>query len=367
MRNFNLRILICVFSFLAMSESVFARVVEIETYPVIVSSKRIEAPPSESSNLINSSSDNQIWTPSQEAPPMDSFQQTDRRFIGNESDQDIIDRAQPSRIHYDEPPIVSPPTSDLKIKERLFEFGTEAYHTVYKEPVFALRIKGNMYGLFGSYVYRPSAGHDLYNEFFSMYRLDLKGSYGKVDYGSSGSGTVKNITDYMIEARALSGHDFYLGQQTLLTPFTGLGWRYLNDDQGGHQSTTGAFGYERESRYLYVPLGMEAAQKLTGGWRVHFTGEYDLFVIGYQKSHLSDVDDGFADISNKQHKGYGVRGSLRLLYEGKDVNFFIEPFYRYWHIRDSDVSTATGSQFIVTGLEPDNNTTEVGVKLGIQY
>lgn len=361
MKKFSLSLLICVFYFLAASESVFARVLEIETKPVLVTAKKIKSEAVEPSSLPKTTPDDQVSIPLENAKILNN------RFIGNDWDRDIIKRAQPSRTEYDEPLIVSPSTSDIKIKERTFEFGTESYHTVYKEPVFALRLKGNMYGLFGSYIYRPSVGHDLYNEFLSMYRLDLKGTYGKVDYGSSGSGTIKNITDYAIETRGLFGHDFYLGQKTLLTPFSGLGWRYLNDDGGGHQSTTGAFGYERESRYLYVPLGAEVGQKLADGWIVSFTGEYDLFVIGYQKSHLSDVDDGFPDISNKQHKGYGARGSFRLLYEGKHANFFIEPFYRYWHIRDSDVSTATGSQFIVTGLEPDNNTTEVGVKLGIQY
>ena len=41
MKNFSLSVLICVFSFLATTESVFARGVEIETHPVLVTAKKI--------------------------------------------------------------------------------------------------------------------------------------------------------------------------------------------------------------------------------------------------------------------------------------------------------------------------------------
>ncbi len=352
---FSLGILICVFYFLTTSESAFARVVEIGTHPVIVSAKRVKPHQSEPTSLAKSTADNQTSIPS------------DRRFIGNDSDQDIITRAQPFSSYPSEPPVVSPPTSDIQIKERKFELGTEASHIIYKEPIFSLRDKGNMYGLFGSYVYRPNTGNYLYNKFLSMYRLDAKASYGKIDYESSGSGTIHHIDDYMVEIRGLLGKDYYLGQYSLLTPFAGLGWRYLNDDTGGRQSSTGASGYERESRYFYAPLGVEAAHKLGSSWLLSFTGEYDLFIIGQQTSHLSDVDGALPDIKNKQHKGYGTRGSIRLLHVGKEINFFMESFIRYWHIRNSDTVTAAGSRFIVTGREPDNNSTEVGVKLGIQY
>ncbi len=364
---FSLSILIGVFYFLTTSEFVFARVVEIETHPVIVSAKKVKPHQSEPADRTKSAVDNQISIPSQDVQVAENSQQNDRRFIVNDSDRDIITRAQPSSSYPSEPPVVSPPTSDIQIKERKFELGTEVSHIIYKEPIFSLRDKGNMYGFFGSYIYRPNTGNYLYNKFLSMYRLDVKGSYGKVDYESSGSGTIHHIDDYMFEIRGLLGKDYYLGQYSLFTPFAGLGWRYLNDDTGGRQSSKGASGYERESRYFYAPLGVEAAQKLSGSWLLSFTGEYDLFIIGQQTSHLSDVDGGLPDIRNKQHKGYGTRASIRLLHEGKEFNFFMEPFFRYWHIRDSDTSTATGTKYIVTGLEPDNNSTEVGLKLGIQY
>ena len=364
---FSSSILICIFYFLTTSESVFARQVQIETHPIIVSAKKVKPHQSQSTDRIKSAVDQPAAArSSQDEQAVDNLQQTNSRFIGNDSDRDILNRAQRSIDQY-EVPVVSPPTSQIQIKEIKVELGTEVSHIIYKEPIFSLRERGDMYGLMGSYIYRPNMENYWYNQFLSMYRLDVRVSYGKVDYESSGSGTLHHIDDYIVETRGLLGKDYYLGQYSLLTPFTGFGWRYLNDDSGGRESSAGAAGYERESQYFYLPLGLEAAQKLNGNWILSFTGEYDLFIFGQQTSHLSDVDGGFPDIKNKQHKGYGTRGSIRLLREGKGFNFFMEPFIRYWHIRDSNITTATGTAFIVTGLEPDNNSTEIGVKLGIQY
>ncbi len=303
--------------------------------------------------------------PSMSSPGTVSKDSPNPRFIASASDRLILDQAQPSSENI-ERQIVSPRTSDLQMKDRTIELGTEIFYFRYKEPIFDLKDQGVMYGLYGVYTFRPRPGDYLSNKLFSMYKLDAKASYGRVDYESV-SGTIDNIDDYMIEIRGLLGKDFYVGTKSLLTPFSGLGWRYLNDDTGGKQSSTGAHGYERESRYFYAPFGLEATEQLNSVWFLSLTGEYDLFISGQQTSHLSDVPGGYPDLKNKQRDGYGARGSLRLLHKGQEMNFLVEPFIRYWHIKDSDTATATGTGFIVTGLEPDNNSTEIGAKLGVEF
>ena len=257
-------------------------------------------------------------------------------------------------------------TIRIKRKKQETEFGGEVYRFSYKEPIFNLEDKGIMYGVYGSYRVHPDEGDALYSNVVNMYKVEGRFGYGTVDYESNPSGTIDDIRDYTFEIRGMAGNDYYWGEDSLLTPFFGFGVRYLNDDTGGKTSSTGATGYERESRYFYLPIGAEFTHQFTNGWLAGFIGEYDVFITGTQTSHLSDIP-GYPDLKNHQGRGYGFRGSLKLIKKGEKVDFLVEPFIRYWHIRDSDTSTATGNLFIVTGLEPNNNTTELGIKLGVQY
>ena len=97
--------------------------------------------------------------------------------------------------------------------------------------------------------------------------------------------------------------------------------------------------------------------------------EADFLLWGRQDSYLSDVDSTlYADVRNRQRRGFGLRGSLKLVREAASVNFILEPFIRYWHIKNSDRVTAiSNGGFATTGLEPDNNTVEAGLKLGVQF
>ena len=112
---------------------------------------------------------------------------------------------------------------------------------------------------------------------------------------------------------------------------------------------------------------METVNQIALGWKVAANLEWDIFLYGEQTSCLSDVNSGYPDLENDQDRGYGIRGSTRIVKEGEGVNLFFEPFFRYWRIHDSEVTTAVGNVYAYSGLEPDNNTTEYGFKFGLQY
>jgi hypothetical protein len=240
-------------------------------------------------------------------------------------------------------------------KKHTFELAHEISYRIYKEPD-VMKEKGMMYGLVGSYTYHNKI----------MLKAEGKGSWGEVDY--SNSGEIDNITDYMLEFRGLGGYDFSISKTSIITPFVGIGYRYLNDDSSGKTSTTGARGYERESNYLYSPIGIGFIAGLGKDWSLGGTGEYDLFWWGKQKSHLSDALDGLNDLENRQKKGYGFRGSITLEKKFKKVIFKGGHFIRYWKIKKSETETITylGTP-IGVGWEPRNNSTEVGVMLGVKF
>jgi len=234
------------------------------------------------------------------------------------------------------------------------DLGTEISYIKYKEPG-VMEEKGMMYGIVGSYTYRPKF----------MLRAEGRFAYGQVDYKNSG--TLDNIDDYILEFRGLGGYDFSVFTASTLTPYIGIGYRYLNDDMTGTTST-GALGYERESNYLYSPIGVEIITPLKNDWSVGATLEYDYFWKGIQKSHLSDTGLGLGDIENDQNKGYGIRGSVKFQKKGEKLDFVIEPFIRYWNIKKSEETAITYSGTIIGyGYEPKNNSTEIGCKLAVKF
>lgn len=251
------------------------------------------------------------------------------------------------------------PPADISREEffrkHTVQIGPEVSYIEYKEPDI-MKETGMMYGLAGSYAY-----HDAI-----MAKIDGRFAYGQVDYKNSGE--IKDIDDYLGEARVLLGYDFLISEASALTPYLGAGYRYLNDDMSGKTSTTGASGYERESHYLYSPIGLEGLVRLGDGWAIGGSVEYDYFWWGKQISHLSDVNSVFNDIENRQKKGYGVRGSLLLLKKGEQIDFLFEPFIRYWSIKQSETSDWTANGTVIGyGYEPENKSTEFGAKLALQF
>jgi len=234
-------------------------------------------------------------------------------------------------------------------KAKGWEVGAEMSHITYKEPG-VMQEKGIMYGIDGSYVY--------HNNF--MLKAEGRFSYGQVDYKNSG--TMDNIDDYILEFRGLGGYDFPV-KSFIFTPYIGFGYRYLNDDMGGRYSSTGAFGYERESNYFYSPIGIEVITPLKNEWFVGGTVEYDYFWEGKQKSYLG-WKPGYYDIENDQDEGYGYRGSIKLEKKTVKIDFIIEPFVRYWNIKNSKITTDPGG---TSWIEPKNNSTEIGCKFGTKF
>lgn len=193
-----------------------------------------------------------------------------------------------------------------------------------------------------------------------MWALQGAVQAGNLDYTSRDTGSEKGDEDWLIETRFLTGYDLAMGA-TVITPYAGFGYRYLSDDSVGQHSTTGASGYLRKSNYQYMPLGAKVFEKI-GAWQSIFTAEYDVFIVGDQYSYIGGGDP----LHNRQYGGYGWRTSWAFAkpLTNADAQWFIEPFYVYWHIRASEVNCKPG---LGCGIEPDNTTHQFGVRLGLQF
>ncbi|MFA4991487.1 MAG: hypothetical protein WC569_02790 [Candidatus Omnitrophota bacterium] len=250
----------------------------------------------------------------------------------------------------------------------VFDFGTEISNIKYEEPG-VMKEEGVMYGIAASYTYRNAY----------MLRADGRYASGQVDYKNSG--TLNDIDDYILELRGLVGYDLSKNKTKTFTPYAGFGYRYLLDDQGGMTTSTGAKGYDRESNYFYSPIGIETTNSFNNGWTMGATLEYDYFWKGKQKSYLSDARlydpitgyYTYNDIENSQDSGYGVRGSMKLEKKGKKLDFGVEPYIRYWKIKQSDVTAdsviSEDGLWLITSafVEPKNESTEVGVRFTLRF
>lgn len=236
------------------------------------------------------------------------------------------------------------------------ETGIEVSQITYKEPGY-MSEKGMMYGINFSY--------SMLND--AQGKIDGKLSTGKMKYtGAYMDGTpvsMSGVNDIMLELRGLLG---FLKSNThyFQGPYVGLGFRYLQDGLDKFEG-----GYLRESNYAYIPLGYEYAftPEAASSWLAGFVVEYDYFIIGSQKSHLSNLVAGLSDVVNEQNNGYGYRASLKFRSSAERVDLLVEPFIRYWKIAKSVPETITvGSQTMIA-WEPANNSTEIGLKFIARY
>jgi hypothetical protein len=247
----------------------------------------------------------------------------------------------------------------LMLPESSFNIGFDTRYIDYEEEGL-MEEEGWMYGIVGSYIYHGN------NKL--MFETSLSYVFGEIDYdGQTESGTPlkADTNDWIFEWRGLIGKDYRLRDSGIATPFIGVGYRYWNDD------IDASGGYEREIQYWYVPIGVKTIGTLIGNWTWGVSIEYDLFLSGEVKSHISDIHPAFNDPENDQdfEDGYGVGLALQFNRKLSDnYGFSIEPYIRYWDIDESDISTLTEYGIPIAYLvEPENETTVYGLRLIITF
>lgn len=226
-----------------------------------------------------------------------------------------------------------------------WEIKPEISYFLYQEPD-NMKEQGQMQGLTGSYTYAKENWFTRMEGRYSSGHVDYDGKLLFDDYGDIPY-TIDNCEDYILGIRLLAG--FQKVSQSHVTQFyTGLGYRYLNDDMSHDPA-----GYERESNYLYLPIGLRARQELSNGWYVGLTTEFDLLLQGRQITRLGPT------IRNKQDWGIGTRGSLEVGYHFNGVDLGVSPFVRTWLIDRSNQDQ--GFQ------EPYNTTLEYGMSVVVRF
>ena len=216
----------------------------------------------------------------------------------------------------------------------------------YEEPGL-MKDKGILYGAAGAYThYRDNRLLRIEGE-FALGTVDYKGTL--LDYQGSpvagSSYTMEGSRDYLLNLRLLWGRQWEAGGWDNRF-HAGLGYRGLNDD-----STQDPAGYDRQSAYFYLPLGLKMYHDLADHWQIGLGGEFDLLLLGLQFSQI--LNDGV--LTNVQWPGVGARLSVELRHKAPPGDLAIAPFVQYWWVDDSTASHGW--------YEPRNQSFQYGLNL----
>ena len=253
---------------------------------------------------------------------------------------------------------------DLK---HAFYFGLEYAKYIYKEPdiyqdrfvprygAIWMNLKGNLWG--------TSASYRLTWQEKIFVQPELRILYGKHAYNMGIKEkivfrTKKSVPSLLYEPRLMVGGHIPIINKVILSPYTGIGYRFKSDD--GEEvkvcNDPRNLGFYRKSNYVYVPFGVSVDYDLDNTWSVSLKGEYDWIIKAW---HYSRRPETPANVY-KQPNGYGLKGEASISYLYKKVKFSVSPYINYWNVRNSIRPEGRGR-------EPYNITFESGVRLGVTF
>lgn len=289
--------------------------------------------------------------------------------------------------------LIALPASAQNKKHNL-EIAYERSSYTYKEPHMENPIKdyGMKNGVSLLYTMRSVLSRDLNEDDPSFAMLELRYMTGDVKYKGWVEYTDEywnswiepfsksGLRDYYFEAAFKLGRTYQLAAPLELWPYFGIGWRYLTN----HAEELGEGGYKRTQTYIYVPIGTNLKWDVSKNVTITLNGQFDWLIHGNNHSDEVLTDSVVLgtwsqhSLSFSQSQGYGLRASVKAEVDAGKIGFFVEPFWRYWHIQNSDVVSFAGkftddegNEIVIPDLirfwEPFNTTHEYGLRVGITF
>lgn len=236
-----------------------------------------------------------------------------------------------------------------------FEIGAQLFDYQNRERFegeTVVKDSGTFIGFSGSYVETIGSGWFL--------RAAAATGSGEVDY-SSDDGTIEDVSQYIAQVEFHVGRDFRAGAGTILTAFTGVGGRALDDQSGGKETERGLLGYDREVGYSYLPVGLAASVPI-GRMSLSLSAQYNWLFGGTAKSEFSQIDPEFPDVKLDLEGGYGIETSAMISAPLGRHALRFGPFLRHWNIEQSKSRIFEEEGLQIELFEPANKTTEIGLR-----
>jgi hypothetical protein len=256
-----------------------------------------------------------------------------------------------------------------------FEVSAELLDYSYRERLdgdVAVRDDGGFVGIGGTYVETIGDGVLLRAHLnVALGSVDYRGPAGGIDGIATEESRIDDVSQGIGQLELHLGKDFALGGTTL-TPFVGIGSRYLRDDSGGETTDDGLLGYDREVSFAYVPIGMSARLPLSPSHDAGLvlSGQYNIVTHGTAESKFSRLDPAIPDVEVDLEGGSGFELSALLSLPVGRPSVSFGPFVRRWSIDRSHsfvLVDPEGSGEAVEFFEPKNDTTEFGLRIAFGF
>lgn len=145
-----------------------------------------------------------------------------------------------------------------------------------------------------------------------------------------------------------------------ISPYVGLGYRAFEDSKDRETDI------KRTFNNFYMFLGSDWKVKPGYGWSISANTEFDFMVFGRSKNYGGDLSGSYSP-----EYGYGYNLGLKLEKDFGPVILFVEPYYRYWKIGNSEKKSYSGwrdGRFSTwKEYNPGHDTNETGVRVGLAF
>jgi len=235
------------------------------------------------------------------------------------------------------------------IEDIEMEAGLEVGDFHYRES-HLMREDGVQGGVYGSIAILAA------NPWYFQFYMSIVGGDVKYDGGYGSGAGYRDLTgdtsNYIYNFRGVVGYNIK-GDGICLMPYSGLGYRYLENDLRDITIPRVVNGYLREQTYFYLPLGLDLSIPLSSdqSLTIGLKSEFDWMFSGYNKSGGTELDG---------QNGWGIRFTPYIRYDINDqIGLKMEIFGEYWKINDSDINEGF--------LEPENASNYYGGKFGVVF
>lgn len=201
--------------------------------------------------------------------------------------------------------------------------------------------------------------------------LDAQLLVGSGQYKGStldtGSDTYKNESVVTQASAAITTLEAKLGFNT----FQALGIQnhalYVQSGIGHWFAKDRDYIVPRQQQYIYVPIELEGASRLSNTWTLNYLVGYKYFVRGIHNTRTSR-GPWDRDLNVKQDGDYGLRVMIGVSYDMQNVKNFLRLCFDHWQVKDSP-SVPLVSEFgeRANYYEPKNNTQLVNLQFGFLF
>ncbi|RAX52689.1 hypothetical protein CCY99_06870 [Helicobacter sp. 16-1353] len=150
--------------------------------------------------------------------------------------------------------------------------------------------------------------------------------------------------------------------------YIGVGYRYLKNNVQNEG------GYTREQIYYYIPVGFYAIDGMgADGLSARYGAEFRYMFLGTNKTHIGEAIPSInpSVLTFTQKNNFGLKVYIGFEYEiAQSFKIFTQATADYWYVKDSNTQSVTyinNTSTLYQGyfVEPNNNTIQLGIEVGI--